>query len=74
MYNQLSIIELTHNKQTKKSVSALFFVKYNLLAVPALNMQRQVHIFKTDIQKVQEGSQQLKKSLRKIRHIFSGIK
>lgn len=28
MYNQLSIIELTHNKQTKKSVSALFFVKY----------------------------------------------
>lgn len=74
MYNQLSIIELTHNKQTKKSVSALFFVNLFLLAVPALNMQRQVHIFKTDIQKVQEGSLQLKKSLRTIRHIFSGIK
>lgn len=33
-------------------------------------MQRQGHIFKTDIEKVQEGSLQLKKSLRMIIHIF----
>lgn len=77
MYNQLSIIELTHNKPRKVSLLS-FLLNTNtilfLLAVPALNMQRQVHIFKTDIQKVQEGSLQLKKSLRTIRHIFSGIK
>lgn len=58
-----------------KSVCFFFFCvkyKYNcvLLFRYQLNMQRQGHIFKTDIEKVQEGSLQLKKSLRMIRHIF----
>lgn len=71
VYNQLLIIEFTQNK--KRKVSLLYFcVKYKFLLYH--NMQRQVHIFKTDIQKVQEGSLQLKRSLRTIRRIFSGIK
>lgn len=57
-----------------KSVCFFFCVKYKyncvLFFLYQLNMQRQGHIFKTDIEKVQEGSLQLKKSLRMIRHIF----